>query len=60
MRSAGPFAAVVCVLMKGATLVAQSFQGLGDLPGGYFGSQAFAVLPDGLVVVGESESDGNC
>ncbi len=34
---------------------AASFQGLGDLPGGYFYSQAYAVSADGLVVVGKSE-----
>ncbi len=34
-----------------------SFQGLGDLPGPYFFSQANAVSADGRVVVGESESD---
>ena len=36
-----------------------SFQGLGDLPGGSFESQAFGVSADGSVVVGWSRSDPN-
>ncbi|MEM1041122.1 MAG: T9SS type A sorting domain-containing protein [Bacteroidota bacterium] len=37
-------------------LRAQPFQGLGDLPGGIFQSQAFAVSADGSVVGGNSVS----
>ena len=36
----------------------QSFQGLGDLPGGDFSSQAFAVSGDGSVIVGQGNSGG--
>jgi probable HAF family extracellular repeat protein len=35
---------------------AASFQGLGDLPGGTFGSWAYSVSVDGKVVVGNSRS----
>ncbi|MBD2620846.1 HAF repeat/PEP-CTERM domain-containing protein [Microcystis flos-aquae FACHB-1344] len=35
---------------------AASFQGLGDLPGGIFGSAAYGVSADGSVVVGRSET----
>jgi hypothetical protein len=33
-----------------------SFQGLGDLPGGRIGSDAYAVSADGSVIVGYSAS----
>jgi uncharacterized membrane protein len=39
--------------------VAASFQGLGDLPGGPFESQAYAVSADGSTVVGWSRTGDN-
>ena len=45
----------VCIASP-ATAVGATFQGLGDLPGGSFASVAFAVSPDGSIVVGESGS----
>ncbi len=51
---------VLGVLVFLQTMVAAgdtaSFQGLGDLPGGYFSSSAYGVSADGLVVVGRSKS----
>jgi len=48
-----------CVLLGGFCSVvsaAPSFQGVGDLPGGTFYSQAYGVSADGRVVVGVSNS----
>ena len=33
-----------------------SFQGLGDLDGGFFGSKAYGISADGSVVVGQGSS----
>ena len=33
------------------------FQGLGDLPGGGFNSEAYAIAADGSAVVGQSKGD---
>ncbi len=52
-------AVVVCAGLLATTPAAASeafFMGLGDLPGGSFFSQAYAVSPDGSVVVGGSMS----
>src|SRR5262245_61383857 len=47
----------LCLLIKASVqLGAASFQGLGDLPGGTFGSAALAISADGLTVVGGSQS----
>ena len=56
-----PLAAlVVCAALSTCLatdeLIAESFQGLGDLPGGEIGSWAQGISADGLVVVGQSES----
>ncbi len=42
--------------LQGGMASAASFQGLGDLPGGNFGSIAFGVSADGSTVVGYSNS----
>src|SRR5256885_1705488 len=44
------------ILLSGLKLLAASFQGLGDLPGGTFESYAFRVSDDGKVVIGTSKS----
>ena len=52
-------ASAVCFMIVGAvpnSVLAASFQGLGDLPGGGFSSSARAVSADGSVVVGYSSS----
>jgi probable HAF family extracellular repeat protein len=49
----------VCFVVAGAfpfSVVAGSFEGLGELPGGFVGSDAEGVSADGLVVVGRSHS----
>ncbi len=43
-------------LLQAGALAQASFQGIGDLPGGFFQSSAFGVSADGLGVVGESRS----
>ncbi len=51
---------LLALLFCAPALHAQSFQGLGDLPGGTFTSRAYGVSADGAVVVGEgSRADGN-
>ncbi|MEL7167811.1 MAG: T9SS type A sorting domain-containing protein [Bacteroidota bacterium] len=45
------------LLFSVASTQAQSFEGLGDLPGGDFRSQASAVSADGTVVVGQGRSE---
>jgi len=53
-RRANTAACGAALLLLPSTAMAQaSFQGLGDLPGGDFGSIANAVSADGSVVVGE-------
>lgn len=52
------FAAFVLAFLP-PSLNAQSFEGLGDLPGGSFYSTARGVSADGLVVVGASSSDSS-
>ena len=47
---------VLLVLVSNATGFAASFQGLGDLPGGYFDSYVSGISADGLVAVGQSHS----
>ncbi len=44
----------VCAAFSSITSAQPSFQGLGDLPGGYFFSRAEAISGDGSVVVGYS------
>jgi hypothetical protein len=52
------YAASVVAMCTGSIALGQPvFFGLGDLPGGNFGSQAEAVSGDGLTVVGGSISD---
>lgn len=46
---------LLCSVSFGATLAA-SFQGLGDLPGAEFYSEAYGISGDGRVVVGASQS----
>ena len=46
----------VLVLSLSGVLSAASFQGLGDLPGGSYGSGAWAISEDGSTVVGASDS----
>lgn len=48
----------VTFVMFSSALFAQSFQGLGDLPGGTVASLAMDVSADGKVVVGLSNSGG--
>lgn len=55
--NAARYVAIMFVSLVPARTFAQvtaSFQGVGDLPGGSFTSQASAVSPDGTVVVGYS------
>lgn len=48
---------MVIILLSGASALGQaSFQGLGDLPGGIFKSNAAGISADGKVVVGNSVS----
>jgi probable HAF family extracellular repeat protein len=59
MKQMMSLAAVVLVLCPlSATVLADPahFMGLGDLPGGSYSSAAYAVTPDGSLVVGRSES----
>ena len=50
--------AILAVLFcTGSAFADVSFQGLGDLPGGTYGSWAYGVSADGSVVVGRSLSD---
>ena len=44
------------VALAAAATAAPMFQGLGDLPGGYFSSTAYGVSADGSVVVGRGYS----
>lgn len=44
----------LAVLVSGSQTYAAMFQGLGDLPGGAFSSDAAGISADGLVVVGSS------
>ena len=46
--------ATMLIVTPGFAGTVPSFQGLGDLPGGGFFSQAFGMSADGLVVVGQS------
>jgi len=50
-------AAVLAMGASAAHGAPPSFQGLGDLPGGYFFSHAYDVSDDGSVVVGYSNGD---
>ena len=61
-RSSVAFSCAILILICGATALAgpvaePSFQGLGDLPGGEFQSEAFGVSGDGTIVVGDSIFD---
>lgn len=44
-------------LLQAGALAQASFEGLGDLPGGFFESTALGVSADGFVVVGSSKND---
>jgi uncharacterized membrane protein len=48
--------ALLCVAVGVASAQAQSFQGIGDLPGGVFDSACYGVSADGSTVVGASQS----
>ena len=50
------FLTLVLIFTNSVLAQIPSFQGLGDLSGGSFYSQAFAVSADGSVVVGSSRS----
>ena len=47
---------ILTIMITVNAVEAQSFMGLGDLPGGGFRSSAYGVSSDGTVVVGESVS----
>ena len=47
---------IVVTLSPISRAAVPSFQGLGDLPGGHFSSNALAVSADGMTVVGEAVS----
>jgi len=47
---------VVCFVIPIKAAIQPSFQGLGDLPGGSFYSQALGISAEGSVVVGWSNS----
>lgn len=50
--------AALGILLSASAASAQTFQGLGDLPGGSFESQALGVSADGSTVVGRSNVSG--
>lgn len=56
MVAARAFPMVLCLTGWTASSFAQSFQGIGDLPGGSVDSRAFGVSADGRTVVGQSTS----
>jgi probable HAF family extracellular repeat protein len=64
MNKASKFSTIIglslgCQLIALNAVQAGSFQGLGDLPGGSFRSDAFSVSGDGSTVVGTSDIGGN-